>query len=545
MTTKSMSIYLLKYDVTAKDAIKDGRGYEEASVVTKAIPELRVFLKRGIRKQPWWKTYLGLDSDLSQQLNSAAAFVEINKRTFVLTFGSGQHLLEEDSYVHDFGTRVVLNAVDPNKLKSADTLDPESSQRRRTQIPYDGDLALLSFTGDSSVLKRLTGKAKSEHSDLVRSVTGAAGLRVTTPTEPSDLEDLLKRLHELYKSKEFCKTFPDIAQIQPITDPDIVDQLNEKLVASVFDISAPIVLTVPDVLDYGDETYVQFSGRGASEIFDDVYIKHYREYLEGRNVSAESFTVADLKHDKLLLLNGSHETNQQWSIYRSLIFEVQEDKDKGYSYHFSDGAWFRVATGLIDSLRDFLDPYWIEATLPGHQWKSEAEYNSEVSSLHGDICLDQTNISPSGQTQVEPCDILRIGETVEFIHVKIGTSSSMLSHLFNQAANSIQLIRTNEEAEEKLLTLVREKAGDAAAHQVKEALENNSYTVSIAIVSHKRTPERKSANLPIFSRISLRRALVALKAMGVTTTIQLVPDATDRAGRAKPRKSRKPRDSAS
>lgn len=73
MTTKSMSIYLLKYDVTVKDAIKDGRGYEKASVVTNAIPELRVFLKRGIRKQPWWKTYLGLDSDLSQQSNSAAA----------------------------------------------------------------------------------------------------------------------------------------------------------------------------------------------------------------------------------------------------------------------------------------------------------------------------------------------------------------------------------------------------------------------------------------------------------------------------------------
>lgn len=537
MAAKSMSIYLLKSGVTVEQAIKDSSGYEETEVATNVISNLRVFLKPGNPKQPWWKTYLGLSGNLFQQSNSAMAFVGIGKRTFALAFGAGQHLLKEDSYVHDFGTRVVLNAVDPNKLKSTDTLDPESSQRRRTQIPYDGDLALLSFTSDSSVLKSLTGKARSEHSDLVRSVTGAASLRVTTPTEPGDLALLLKRLHELYKSKGFRKTFPDIAQIRPITDPSTIDPLNERLVASVFDISAPIVLTVPDVLDYGDETYVQFSGRGASEVFDDVYIKHYREYLEGKGITAGSFTVDDLKHDELLLLDGSHETRQRWSIFRSLVFETQADE--GYSYHFSDGAWFRVATGLLESLQEFLDPYWIDATLPTHEWTSEAEYNTKASAATGSVCLDQTNISPAGQTQVEPCDILRIREgTIDFVHVKIGTSSATLSHLFNQAANSVQLLRTNEEAAKKLLTLVKEKAGDDTAQQVAEALENNAYTASIAIVSHKRTPERKSANLPVFSRISLRRALVALKAMGVTTTVQLVPDATDRAGRPKPRKPR-------
>lgn len=536
MSAKSMSIYLLKSGVTIDQATKDNSDYAETAV-SSSIPNLRVFLKPGNPKQPWWKTYLGLSESLNQQTNSAVAFITSGKRTFVLAFGAGQHLLKEDSYVHDFGTRVVLNAVDPKKLKSTDTLDPESSQRRRTQIPYDGDLALLSFAGDSSVLKSLTGKARSEHSELVRSVTGAASLRVTTPTESDDLPLLLKRLRKLYKSKTFHKTFPDVAQIRPITDPSIIDPLNERLVASVFDTSAPVVLTVPDVLDYGDETYVQFSGRGVSKIFDDVYIKHYREYIEGKGNTADSFTVDDLKHDELLLLDGSHETKQRWSIFSSLVLETEEVD--GYSYHFSDGAWFQVATGLLESLRDFLDPYWEDATLPSHQWTSEAEYNTKVSASLGSVCLDQTNISPTGQTQVEPCDILHVKPTsIEFVHVKIGTSSATLSHLFNQAANSVQLLRTSDEAVEKLHSLVEKKAGVPAGKQVLQALADNAYTVSIAIVSHKRTPELKSANLPVFSRISLRRALVALKAMGVGATVQLVPDATDRAGRPKPRKSR-------
>ncbi|PRI11585.1 DUF6119 family protein [Leucobacter massiliensis] len=540
MATRSMSIYLLKPGITVEESIKDNRGYQEVEAPSSVIPNLRVFLKPGNPKQPWWKTYLGVESTLSQQSNSAMAFVQRGKRVFALAFGAGHHLLKEDAFVHDFGTRVVLNAVDPNKLKSTDTLDPESSQRRRTQIPYDGDLALLSFTSDSSVLKSLTGKAKAEYSDLVRSVTGAASLRVTTPTEPGDLALLLKRLHTLYKSKDFRRTFPDIAQVRPVTDPAIVDPLNEQLAAAVFDLTAPIVLTVPDVLDYHDEAYVQFSGRGLSEMFDDVYIKHYREYVEGKGATAQSFTVDDLKHDELLLLDGNYEVRQRWSIFRSLVFETQEDE--GYSYHFSDGAWFQVATGLLESLQEFLDPYWVDATLPPHTWTSEAEYNSEVSAATGSVCLDQTSMSPSGQTQVEPCDILRIGEqSIEFVHVKIGTSSATLSHLFNQAANSVHLLRTSEEAARKLLRLVEDKAGARTARHVADALESNAYSVSIAIVSHKQTPEKKSANLPVFSRISLRRVLIALKAMRIPITVQLIPDATDRAGRAKPRKPRRPR----
>lgn len=539
MAARSMSIYLLKPGVTVEDALRDGRDYEEVAAPHGVIAGLRVFLKPGAPNPPWWKDYLGIDDAVFQQSSSATAFVKHGKRTMVLTFGAGQHLLKDDAYVHDFGTRVVLNAVDPKKLKSADTLDPDSSQRRRTQIPFDGDLALLSFTSDSSVLKSLTGKARSEHNDLVRSVTGAASLRITTPTEPNELTSLLERLFRLYKSKDYRKTFPDIAKIRPITDPATIEPLNARLLTAVFDTSAPLTLTVPDLLDYADETYVQFAGRGVSEIFDDVYIKHYREYLEGKGFTAKALTIDELKHDALLLLDGNYETRRRWNIFRSLVFEVHGED--GYTYHLSDGTWYRVATGLIESLRDFLDPYWVETNLPTHQWATEAEYNTHASASTGSVCLDRTNISPSGQTALEPCDLLRVSESgIEFVHVKIGTSSSTLSHLFNQAANSAQLLRTSEPATKKLTKLVKKKADNEIADRVDAALQREAYSVAIAIVSHKRTPERKSDNLPIFSRISLRRALTALKAMGISTTVQLVPDATNRAGRKKPRKSREP-----
>ena len=62
MAAKSMAIYLLKSGVTVENAIKDGSGYEEAEVATSVIPDLRVLLKPGGPKQPWWKTRLSTTS---------------------------------------------------------------------------------------------------------------------------------------------------------------------------------------------------------------------------------------------------------------------------------------------------------------------------------------------------------------------------------------------------------------------------------------------------------------------------------------------------
>ncbi len=320
----------------------------------------------------------------------------------------------------------------------------------------------------------------------------------------------------------------------------LISTLDEKLSAAIFDLTAPIVLTVPDILDYRDESFIQFSGRGVSPVFDDVYVKHYREYLETHDVTLGSMSVDILKHDHMLLLDGSNNQRLRWSIYKSLVYEVSDGTE--YSYHFSDGSWFKVATDLIVALRQDVDPYWIDANLPEHRWPSEADYNKKVSDQLDAICLDQTNVSPKGQTAIEPCDILRVVDSkFELVHVKIGTSSANLSHLFNQAVNSAELLRTVEQSSRKLHKLVEKKADLATADSVLAAVESDQFEVAIAIVSHKRTPERKSDKLPIFSRISLRRALRSLSAMRVPVSVQLVPDATNRAGKAKPRKPRKPK----
>ncbi len=47
-----------------------------------------------------------------------------------------------------------LNSLDPNKLKSLDSLIPENARRQRTQLPVGSDLTYFDFDRDGSNFKR-------------------------------------------------------------------------------------------------------------------------------------------------------------------------------------------------------------------------------------------------------------------------------------------------------------------------------------------------------------------------------------------------------
>lgn len=536
MAARSMSIFMLKQGTSVEDALAADHKYEEVATSGETPAGTRFFVYSRPQRPPWWRDYFGITAPLGQQGNSAIAFVPVGPTTFVLSFGFGLYALRDEAYDHDFGTRVALNAVDPKRLKSADTLDPESSQRRRTQMPYDADLALLSFTGESSVLKSITGKARPELADIARSVTGASSLRVTTPVSVGDLSHLLSTLRSLADAKDYEKTFPEVEQIRPVTDPVTLADLDSRLISAIFDQQALISLSVPDILDYSDQASVTFSGVGKCAIFDDVYIKHYREYLESAGQTAETLQVENLRRHRLILLNSEQEMMQSWTIYRSLVFESQSQE--GYSFHFSDGTWYRVADSLITSLRDYLNPYWVESDLPPHDSGTEGDYNLKVGAMEAWLCLDKTSIRLPGQSQLEPCDLARMDEDyLQLVHVKLGTSSDLLSHLFNQGVNSIQLIRTESSAMERLKALINESSHPEASDMIA-ALDGNAYRVQYVIVTHRKDFESRSDLLPLFSRLSLRRQLNALRAMGVEATITFVRDETDKAGKKKDRKRR-------
>jgi uncharacterized protein (TIGR04141 family) len=81
---------------------------------------------------PWTKLFTeneAVDASLfGVSSNVGSVFiVRTGTATFVLSFGTGFHLLKPEAIERDFGLKVTLNSVDPDKLRSLDKASPDFS----------------------------------------------------------------------------------------------------------------------------------------------------------------------------------------------------------------------------------------------------------------------------------------------------------------------------------------------------------------------------------------------------------------------------------
>jgi uncharacterized protein (TIGR04141 family) len=414
--SRSFSIYLLKEGFDATNALKEEHELEE-DINAEALPEdATLFVLDNDPHPPWWKNYFGIKKALNQVTKGALIFLPVKKRCFALSFGHVAHNLKDASYEYDFGLKVTLNCVDPNELRSTDSLDPGVGRRQRTQLPVGADLTLFDFDRDSSILRRLTGKVKEEHKKLFKHATGASNLRVSTDIPPDELASLCETLFELYESEDYKETFSDIQNIAPVRDPSLTEQLNDKLIEAFREKDEALDLTVPDLIHYEDGVYAAFSGAGRSANHDDVFIGRLYEYLESRGKNLNGIGTEELRRYALLVTDEHGSVRNRFSIYKSLIFDTTLN---GASFHLCEGNWYRVEKDYVSKIETYLDPHWIKVSLPPYHHDSEGAYNKAAPEEDKTIiCLDESNISPQGQAKMEPCDLYSVHDGYALFHCK-------------------------------------------------------------------------------------------------------------------------------
>lgn len=523
--SKNFSVYLLKNGFNADNSLKDEHNLTLLNEANTHIPAGGImYYGQNPTRSPWWKEYWGISQDLRQTSVSAIVFLPVNDRWFAVTFGASYHNLKENSYEYDFGLRTTLNTLDPEKIKSTDLLMPETAKRQRIQIPSASSLTYFDFNTDESIVKRLTGAVKEEYRDLLRNATGSSSLRFATECEASELVELCSRLLEIYVRRDYEVSFPDLHNITPIKDPDLISSLESQLLVAFQEESINLTLGIPDIVDYSTNFKVKYRGaRNQSKEYEDVYISNYREYLNERQVSIDDVSIFG-KHT-LCIMDENGTILQTFSIYKSLLFDCILDNK---TYHLCDGYWYEINTNFIERLGTELDSIFADThdVLCECNQKREDDYNSEAQRRSSEelhvYCLDKRSIAPQGQRAVEPCDLIAAqNNAVELIHNKISTRSACLSHLFNQGVNSVVLLRQNTEAKNKLKELVEHNPS------LEERIDNDQYIVTYGIITNK-AKEVKSNALPIFSRISLLRCVKTLKLMKIPTKVFLIKDNVDR-----------------
>ena len=538
--SRSFSIYLLKKGFDATNTLKEDSALKDG-VDANDLPEgASLYVLDSQEKPPWWKNYFGIRKELKQTLKGAIVFLPVNIRTFAITFGHVFHNLKPESYEYDFGLRVTLNSVDPDKLKSLDSLMPENARRQRTQLSVGSGLTLFDFDRDSTILKSLTGKVRVELKQFFKHATGASNIRISSDVGPTGLANLCEKLLELYQDDTYKTSFPDIQNVAPVKDPMIIDRLNKKLITAIRAKDDNVVLTIPGIVNYAEEMYATFVGKGSGLVYDDVFLDRYFEYLKSRGVDLDMIDINALKKHHLVLTNEAGQPRGDRSnILKCLIFDTSLDDEAG-SYHLCEGNWYLVNGDYVTELSTCLDPLCTDTTLPPYNHVDEGAYNNaSAEESNARLCMDRDNISPAGQKQVEPCDVFEIDDDLIVLHhVKKSTVSALLSHLFNQGLNSIQLVRDNSVALENLKDLAVDKAPDGEKAKFCAAFRSNQFKVVFQIITHK-DKDNKSLNLPLFSRISLKRTMKELRRMGIKAEFCFVENGVNATeGKKKKRKKK-------
>lgn len=516
--TRSFSIFLLKEGVTADGALKQEHSLEVVSDAENLPAGAALYISDKVPLPPWWRSYWGIKKDLKQAFKGAIAFIPVADRIFALTFGHTYHNLREGCYEYDFGLRTTLNALDPEKIKSTDILVPESAFRERIQSPTASDLTFFDFDRDESIVKKLTGSVKKEYEDYFKNVTGSSSLKISAKVSASEISRLCERLLDTYKKDDFKNSFPDIQNIVPMSDPQVVEALNAELMKAFKVSTTELVLAIPDIIDYGESFKISYSGAGrVSQKYDEFYIDHYRAYLKERKVEA---SIEALKSHKLEVRDENWNIKEAFSVFKGLLFDCSLEANH---YHLCEGEWYKIEKNYINKLKNELDPIFVDcAELVACEVRREDEYNQAiVKALGGAVCLDKKNIAPAGQAQVEPCDVfLTKGERHQLIHIKVSTRSSSLSHLFNQGLSSAKILRMFEDSVEKLKKLIAE-----GGHTEKFDVAKIEVVYGIITAKEK---SKKSDSLPIFSRISLSRAIKSLRLMSISGSVALIEDKFER-----------------
>lgn len=537
--TRSFSIYLLKASVDGADALKDDTKLE-AGIEATGLPEgATLHVLDNEPYTPWWAGFFGIQKQLNQASKGAIIFLQAGGRWFALCFGHVSHNLKDESYEYDFGLRVTLNCVDPDKLRSTDILEPSGAKRQRTQLPKAGDLTIFDVDSDSTILKSLTGKVKDEYKDLFKNTTGSSNIRISSSVDAAGLVQLCEKLLVLYQDETYKTAFPEIQNISPVRDPTIITQLNGNLITAFQAKDEALALTVPDMVDFGDGLWGTFAGAREGQVYDDIFIGRYYDYLAEKKVDQNDVDIETLKRHELLLTNDDGSVvRDRHSIFKSLIFDTTLNGG-AESYHLCEGNWYLIDSDYVARLKNFLDPLCQDTTLPNFNHANEGAYNVAAAEKVGRVCLDKKNISIAGQKQVEPCDIYEVVGDRAVLHcVKISTFSDQLSHLFNQGINAVNLMRSEPAALTNMQTLVGEGLADADRQALIAPLAIDKFRVVFGIVTHK-DKEKKSENLPLFSRISLMRCMKEFKRMGVAAEYSFIPDTSPKSEGKKRKRTKK------
>ncbi|MBV7388419.1 TIGR04141 family sporadically distributed protein [Pasteurellaceae bacterium TAE3-ERU1] len=513
----TLSIFLLK-DSFDENEFRDSHKEFQISILRIGKDEGSVlYYKQNEPVSPSWvdllKKYSENDNkltDLSNSSCSAILFIKNNSKKFALTFGYGHHLLKSDYIQENFGLKVVLNAVDPSKLRSIDA-------RTLNEMPVfkkNQSSIVTSFVGfgldiEQDLMYAATGIPKDK--SFCNSFSGKHSLSISLPFTLDKLPKLLSRLEEFFNSKNYKQEFPWIDNLSEIEDVKLKEKLDNLLVDKIKEKDfSKTWLIIPEVIDWQNIRGFRYQKPKRGELIDEI---SWETYLDDMDKREKDMSIDSLKKEHVYCIDSSHEEVKfKWSIYKCIYCEMIDNKN----YCLSNGKWYQIDDNFLEKLNSFIEELpKSDIKFPDYNGQSEGEYNKNVSELDDNFTLMDCKLINygGGSSKIELCDIY--SKNKKLIHVKCYHNSSALSHLFSQGLSSIQLILQDR----NFCSLCNEKL--PKEYQLPDEVNASDFEI-IYVILTKGKRQKEPSFLPLFSKINLRNYYNRLKLMGVSTSIAII-----------------------
>lgn len=502
-------------DVLNQDSLN---GYDVTDIAAKNInnketEELeRLYIKNESIGGPAWATLF--DVSISRLSASGLYLRKVNGRIFAIAFGSsGRFLIKDLAIVRRFGLMTVLNAVDPNSLRSIDKVvlsDNGIQSRTQSSQPSEGTAFGIDIQQD--LVKNVSGKALAK--DLYgTTITGKDSLNVTIKVT---LETLDKHLVEYLRASEdirYKENFSFIDNVKPCDAAQTYD-LDKHLVKKINDGKLERKwLTVPDIIDWSDHAgFIYSHTRLKQEPGDDISFESFTKSLNDN----EAISVDLLhKHQVIRMDDDGKKAKDKWSIYRCLYAEMTLTEKGGIKtqYILNEGDWYAVKKDfreVVEAGYSAIAKTSMDLSLiPYEDSEVEESYNARLANALGAYNFDKKKVTIVGRSPFEVCDVLTRDN--KLIHVKRYSGSSALSHLFNQGYVSANLL-----LEPEIRKRVNQKNVDGFRfNNPASDLDTSKYEVVYGIISRV----DNDLDIPFFSKIMLVRTVSDLRKLGYKASL--------------------------
>lgn len=513
---EKLSIYLAKEGFTDDSVLIKVEDAKTPIPLEVGGNQAALYVKKDVPKPPppWTKLFsnasdLPPDTFGSTRTVGAVAKFRRGERTYILTFGSGYHLLRTEFVERDFGLRVTLTSVDPDKLRSVDKASYDDNPlNSRTQSSTEVDIFELQMDSELDMLYAVTGASRvpifGSH------VTGRDALTIAVDTDlagiPAILDEALKRYTSALPAE-----FEWVDNIRRVKDLDLLavldSCLDDEFVAPK---NSVLWLGEPEVVDWESQIGYSFDMYPSTPRHVVLKFDELASYLRDH---ARSLTVETLKSQIVHINNSEYESTRSWTAYRCLYAELALG---GERYMLRNGVWFQAEpdfVAMIDAYIAGIDPYPFK--LPIYAFDREDEYNESLAKNDAAFSLmDKKNTKLGGQyDKIEFCDLIRNG--TDPIHVKYYRSSGTLSHLFAQGFVAAEAFVKDDEFRCKLNDKL---PASIKLKDPKARPQASIYNIVYAVATTKTLP----ADLPFFSKVTLRNALKTLRALGYKVQIATI-----------------------